>query len=55
MGTSERRATQAAPHKDSVDPFIVRLEQKVAITGLVAIGHRVVHGGYRYSQPQVAR
>lgn len=55
VGTSERRTIQASPHKDCVDPLIAWLEQKVAITDLIAIGHRVVHGGYRYSQPQVTR
>jgi acetate kinase len=51
-GTSERRTIQAAHHKDSVDPLITWLEQKFANTDLVAIGHRVVHGGHRYSEPQ---
>ncbi|MDE3041800.1 MAG: acetate/propionate family kinase [Nitrospirota bacterium] len=51
-GTSERRTIQAAHHKDCVDPVIVWLEQKVTHMGLVAIGHRVVHGGRRYSRPQ---
>ncbi|MEK7237788.1 MAG: acetate/propionate family kinase [Nitrospirota bacterium] len=51
-GTSERRTIQAAHHKDSVDPLIAWLEQKIRITDLVAIGHRVVHGGHRYSEPQ---
>ena len=51
-GTSERRTIQAAHHKDCVDPLIAWLEQKVANTDLVAIGHRVVHGGHRHSEPQ---
>jgi acetate kinase len=51
-GISERRPIQGAHHKDCVDPLITWLEQKVTITDLVAIGHRVVHGGHRYSQPQ---
>ena len=51
-GTSERRTIQAAHHKDCVDPLIAWLEQKVANTDLAAIGHRVVHGGNRYSEPQ---
>jgi len=37
-GTSERRTIQAAHHKDSVDPLITWLEQKVANTDLVATG-----------------
>jgi acetate kinase len=51
-GTSERRTIQAAHHKDCVEPLIAWLEQKVANTDLIAIGHRVVHGGHRYSEPQ---
>ena len=51
-GTSERRTIQSAHHKDCVDPLITWLEQKFNITDLVAIGHRVVHGGHRYSEPQ---
>mgnify|MGYP001566513436 CR=1 FL=1 len=51
-GTSERRTIQAAHHKDSVDSLIAWLEQKITIADLVAIGHRVVHGGQRYSEPQ---
>jgi acetate kinase len=31
---------------------MVWLEQKIQMTDLVAIGHRVVHGGRRYSEPQ---
>jgi acetate kinase len=50
--TSERRTIQAAHHKDCVEPLMVWLEQKVTMTDLVAIGHRVVHGGPRYSEPQ---
>lgn len=50
--TSERRTIRASHHKDSVDPLIAWLEQKIMITDLVAIGHRVVHGGQRYREPQ---
>ncbi|MCX5722447.1 MAG: acetate/propionate family kinase [Nitrospirae bacterium] len=51
-GNSERRTIQAAHHKDCVDPLIAWLKQKITITDLVAIGHRVVHGGQRYREPQ---
>ena len=51
-GTSERRPIQAVHHKDCVGPLIAWLEQKVTITDLLAIGHRVVHGGHHYSEPQ---
>ncbi|MGQ0667806.1 MAG: acetate/propionate family kinase [Nitrospiraceae bacterium] len=51
-GTSERGPIQAAYHKDCVDPLIAWLKQKITITDLVGIGHRVVHGGRRYYEPQ---
>jgi acetate kinase len=51
-GASECRTIQAAQHKDCVEPLMVWLEQKIQMTDLVAIGHRVVHGGRRYSEPQ---
>ena len=51
-GASERRTIQAAQHKDCVEPLIVWLEQKCAMTDIVAIGHRVVHGGLHYREPQ---
>ena len=52
-GTSERRTIEVAHHKDSVDPLIAWLEEKITIADLVAIGHRVVHGGHRYREPHV--
>ena len=52
-GTSERRTIQAAHHRDCVDPLVTWLEQKFTSADLVAIGHRVVHGGHRYREPHV--
>lgn len=52
-GTSERQTIQAVHHQDCVDLLIARLEQKVGPLGLVAIGHRVVHGGQRYREPHM--
>ena len=50
-GTSERQTIQALHHKDCVDLLLARLEQKVGLLDLDAIGHRVVHGGHRYREP----
>ncbi len=50
-GTSERRTIQTAHHNNCIDPLVAWLEQKFTITDLVAIGHRVVHGGHRYREP----
>ena len=52
-GTSERRTIQAVHHRDCVDPLVTWLEQKFTSADLVAIGHRVVHGGPRYREPHV--
>ena len=52
-GTSERQTIQAAHHHDYIDPLVAWLEQKFKIADLVAIGHRVVHGGPRYREPHV--
>ena len=51
-GTSERRLIHAAHQKDCIEPLLLWLEQQVRITDLMAIGHRVVQGGHRYSKPQ---
>ena len=51
-GTCKRRTIQTAHHKDSVDPLMAWLEQNVTNMDLAAIGHRVVHGGHRYREPQ---
>ena len=51
-GASERRTIRAVQHQDCVEPLMVWLEQKIAMRDLVAIGHRVVHGGPRYREPQ---
>lgn len=51
-GTNERRMLQAAQHQECVDPLVAWLEQKFKLADLVAIGHRVVHGGHRYCEPQ---
>ena len=53
-GTSERQSIQAVHHKDCVDLLLARLEQKVGLLDLDAIGHRVVHGGHRYREPYMA-
>jgi acetate kinase len=51
-GTGERKPIQAAHQKDCIEPLLLWLEQQVRMTDLMAIGHRVVQGGHRYSEPQ---
>lgn len=51
-GRIDRHAIQARSHEACVAPLMDWLEQRVRIEEIRAIGHRVVHGGRRYSQPQ---
>lgn len=39
-------------HVDCVPPLVELLDQKVGASAVSAIGHRVVHGGPRYRDPQ---
>src|SRR5689334_10106939 len=41
-----------APDHGACVPLLVELLQAKLATGLTAIGHRVVHGGTRYRDPQ---
>lgn len=49
---SERRVIQAPDHAACVPTLMELLERKSGATALGAIGHRVVHGGMRFTQPQ---
>ncbi len=51
-GRTERRPIQAPDHGSCVGPLTQWLEQQVNVPKVAAIGHRIVHGGPRYSQPQ---
>jgi len=50
-GHTEQSAIQAADHGACVPTLMELLERKAGLPVLSAIGHRVVHGGSRYSQP----
>jgi acetate kinase len=52
-GQTERQSLQAADHAACVGPLVDRLEQHVRFTEVLAIGHRIVHGGSRYRRPQL--
>ncbi len=49
---SERLAVDVRDHAASADALVKWLERQVGGDGLRAIGHRVVHGGMRYSRPE---
>ena len=51
-GQTEHRTIEASDHAACVGPLMDWLEQKVRVAKLLGVGHRVVHGGMRYSQPQ---
>ena len=48
----ERLAVRAATHRACVELLMEWLAQNVGMENLRAVGHRVVHGGLRFSQPQ---
>ena len=48
----EQRAIPTPNHAACVRPLVELLENKVSLTAVRAIGHRVVHGGIRYTTTQ---
>ncbi|MDH4155086.1 MAG: acetate/propionate family kinase [Nitrospira sp.] len=50
-GTAERRTITASDHVACLEPLLACIKEHLAQHPLVAIGHRVVHGG-RYREPQ---
>lgn len=51
-GQVERRPVDASDHVSAVQLLTRLLEARVSFDAIAAIGHRVVHGGSRYSEPQ---
>jgi acetate kinase len=49
---TEQVAVQGADHAACVGPLMDLIEQRVGAAPLVAAGHRIVHGGMKYSQPE---
>ena len=46
------RPVRAPDHTVAVDALMDWIEERVGSDGLTAVGHRVVHGGPKYSEPQ---
>ncbi|MGB8169712.1 MAG: acetate/propionate family kinase [Chthoniobacteraceae bacterium] len=46
------RPVEAPDHAAAVDALMTRIEERSEISALSAVGHRVVHGGPKYSQPE---
>lgn len=49
---TEQVAIQGADHAACVEPLLDRIEQRVGASALLAVGHRIVHGGMKYSRPE---
>lgn len=52
-GSTETTPIEAADHAACVPPLMALLERMPGLPVLGAIGHRVVHGGPRYTRPQL--
>jgi acetate kinase len=51
-GQSESRAVDAPDHATSMAILVEWLERTVGMDTLKAVGHRVVHGGMKYTRPE---
>ena len=50
---AERRTVEAGDHGACIEPLMIAVKDRLARNPLRAIGHRVVHGGRRYREPQI--
>jgi acetate kinase len=53
-GRTDHQSIEAPDHAACVGSLVGRLQRKVSFAEILAVGHRVVHGGMRYSRPQRA-
>jgi len=51
-GQTDRQAIHAPDHATCVGPLVEWLEQKTSFVEVLAVGHRIVHGGMHYNRPQ---
>jgi acetate kinase len=51
-GKTERQAVPAADHASVIHPLAQILEKRMNFDQIAAVGHRIVHGGIRYSEPE---
>lgn len=52
-GTGERWKLKVPDHMACIEPLLACIKDKLVHDPLLAIGHRVVHGGTHYREPQV--
>lgn len=49
----EKRSLAAATHEEALAGLLEWLEREITVRDLVAVGHRVVHGGLRFASPVI--
>lgn len=54
VNDSSREKVSAPDHTACVEPIAARLERETSGAEIIAVGHRVVHGGPRYAGPERA-
>jgi len=52
-GTVERQTIKLSDHGACIEPLMACIKERLAHSPLRAIGHRVVHGGRHYREPQL--
>jgi acetate kinase len=52
-GTVERQTIKLSDHGACIEPLMACVKERLAYSPLRAIGHRVVHGGRHYREPQL--
>ena len=51
-GTIEKHPFSADDHGSGIQPLTTLINQRMSFNQIAAVGHRIVHGGVRYSEPQ---
>jgi acetate kinase len=52
-GKTEHQAITVTDHASIIQPLAQVLEKRVNFDQIAAVGHRIVHGGIRYSEPEL--
>jgi len=52
-GKTDRQSVTAADHASVIQPLAQFIEKRVNFDQISAVGHRIVHGGVRFSQPEL--
>ena len=52
-GKTDRQSVAAADHASVIQPLALFIEKRVNLDQISAVGHRIVHGGVRFSEPEL--